>query len=157
MNQLFLREAVVADGSLLEQYVLEDTQFTSLPMDAMTNSLYEIEKHPILILEKESLVGFFILQVGIGVNVYTEDQNAVLLRAYSIDDRFQGKGYGKRSLEILPAYIQEQFPMSKKVILAVNHGNISAQMLYLKADFYDTKRRIHGEKGTQFIFERFIE
>lgn len=156
MNQVFLREAVVADGAMLEQYVLEDSQFTVLPMEAMTTSLYAIEKHPILIMEAEKVVGFFILQVGIGVSQYTEDEDAVLLKAYSIDDRFQGKGYGKRSLEVLPAFVKAYFPKSKKVVLAVNHGNISAQMLYLKAHFYDTKRRIHGVKGLQFIFELTI-
>ena len=54
----------MSDGELLASYFLEDSHFTSLPMDAMTQTLYEVEKHPIMILKEEAFVGFFILQVG---------------------------------------------------------------------------------------------
>lgn len=147
-----LREARVSDGELLASYFLEDSHFTSLPMDAMTQTLYEVEKHPIMILKEEVLVGFFILQVGIGVEPYTDNPNAILLRAYSIDDRYQGKGYGKESMSSLKAFVNEYFPQVNEVVLAVNHMNIGAQMLYLKSGFYDTKRRINGELGVQFVY-----
>lgn len=156
MVDIYLREAVVADGPILESYQLEDSQYTTMPMEAMTESLHIIEKYPILILVENDLAGFFILEIGMDVQIYTDEPNTVLLRAYSIDDRFQGKGYGKLSLERLHGFVETKFPSIKKVVLAVNHGNISAQMLYLKAGFYDTKRKIHGIKGVQFVFEMDI-
>lgn len=160
MNQradIRLREAVLTDSHLLEQYQLQDSKYTTMPMKAATDSLRSLDIFPVLILAEDDLVGFFTLKTGVEVKTYTDEPNVLLLKSYSIDDRFQGKGFGKLSLQKVHGFVAEKFPGIKKVVLGVNKANIAAQLLYLKIGFLDTKRRIEGSLGVQFVLEMEIQ
>ena len=110
MEDLILIEATIGDISMIENYTIEETPYTVMPMDGMTESMHEHEKHPILILDNGKMVGFFILQTGESILNYVSNPNAILLKAHSIDKRYQKQGYGKTSMEKLPEFIKEHFP-----------------------------------------------
>lgn len=154
IHEIELKEATIEDIPLLESYLLEDDQYTAMPIDAMTESLHETQKYPILIIKEESLVGFFILQKDKLIKNYPLSKETLFLQNHSIDQRFQKKGYGKLSMELLPAFIQEHFEEINEVVLTVDHDNLSGQMLYLKSGFKDTKKRIKEKDTYKFIYAK---
>ncbi len=151
-----LKEATIEDISLLESYVLEEHQYADMPIKAMTNSLHETEKHPILILNEDNLVGFFILQKNKLINNIQLNSKCLFLKDHSIDERFQEKGFGKLSIEALPEYIKTHFKGINELILGVDYDNISGQLLYLKTGFKDTKKRYKEDGHFKFIYSKTI-
>lgn len=156
VEQVTLKLATVEDEHLLKEYVLEDDQYTIRPLEAMKNSLTEKDAFPVLIMAAAELVGFFILKVGTDMAKYSSDSDIVVLESYSIDERYQKKGYGKLSMEVLPGFISEHFPGVQRIILAVDIDNVSGQLLYLKSGFTIAKERYKTEKGYKFIFSKKI-
>ncbi|MGB3160445.1 MAG: GNAT family N-acetyltransferase [Carnobacterium sp.] len=153
-KEIKLKEATVGDIPLIESYLLEENQYADRPIKAMTNSLHETEKHPILILSNEILVGFFILQKNKIIKNFQMDNNCLFFKDHSIDERFQEKGFGKLSIEALPKYIKKHFSNIDEIILTVDYENLSGQMLYLKTGFKDTKKRIKENGRSKFIYSK---
>lgn len=61
-----------------------------------------------------------------------------------IDQRFQGRGYGKAAVELLLKRLQEEYPDKKAIYLSVVEGNDRAIKLY--QDFGFT---FNGERDTK--------
>lgn len=156
VEELILIEATVGDIYRIENYVIEENPYTVSPMDGMTESLHEYEKHPILMLEKDKMVGFFILQTGDSILKYTSNTQAILLKAHSVDKRYQQQGYGKLAMEKLPEFIKEHFPSINEIILLIDYDNISGQMMYLKSGFKDTKNKVKELEGYKFIYSKSL-
>lgn len=135
----------------LKKFSLADDQeqFTALP-SKMLEALPE--RYPMVILSNNEPVGFFVLHTSARVKEYTDNPNAVLLTAFSINHSQQGKGFAKKGLEQLKDFIQDEFPSCDEVVLAVNKRNIPAQKLYEKVGYTDTGRRKMGKIGEQLIF-----
>ncbi|RLQ94196.1 GNAT family N-acetyltransferase [Falsibacillus albus] len=138
---------------LLKNYHLSNEQknFTGMPFDAIAKCERDESRHPILILAGQVPVGFFVLHGWNGVKAYHENERAILLRAYSVEQSYQGRGIAKKSLMLLPDFVKKHFPDKNEIILAVNHGNKPAQNLYKKAGFTDTGKRVMGRKGEQWV------
>ncbi|WP_102028369.1 GNAT family N-acetyltransferase [Salirhabdus sp. Marseille-P4669] len=134
----------------------EQSQFTAYPLEALKKCELDQERFPIVILWKGIPAGFFVLHGWNGVKTYSENQNALLLRAFSIDSIYQGKGMAKQSIKLLPAFVKEHFPHINEIVLGVNHANSVAQHVYLKGGFMDKGKRIIGKKGEQFVFHLTI-
>lgn len=63
-----------------------------------------------------------------------------------IDERFQGKGYGKQALEKAVAYLRTQpYGESKKIVLSYEPDNFTAKRLYASAGFAETGNIFDGE------------
>lgn len=139
--------------SQLEKYHLSEEQkhFTALPLEAIATCEQENDRHPILILSDNTPVGFFVLHGWEGVKNYSDNQDAILLRAYSVDSSMQGKGISKKSLLLLPTFVRKHFPNKNEIILAVNHSNAQAQYIYKKCGFEDKGLRADGRKGELLI------
>jgi RimJ/RimL family protein N-acetyltransferase len=127
----------------------EQARFTALPIEGLEA---DEGRHPIVILNGQEPVGFFVLHTSDRVKNYTDNPKAILLTALSINHAEQSKGYAKQAMIQLKNFVQHQFPGYNEVILAVNHKNIPAQKLYEKAGFLDTGRRREGINGEQFIY-----
>ncbi|MFD2629732.1 GNAT family N-acetyltransferase [Oceanobacillus kapialis] len=136
----------------LQSYYLSEEQlsYTAHPVEALKKCEEEPNRHPVGVFAGLDLVGFFVLQP------YTNNPNAILLRAYSIQMAYQGKGIARTSLKLLPTFITESFYTVEEIILAVNHENNIAQQLYKKAGFEDTGRRVFGRSGEQYIYTMCI-
>ncbi len=138
----------------LIEYKLTESQleFTSHPKEALLACETDKGRNPIVILENGHPAGFFVLYQGEELTRYTDNPNAILLRAYSVALPFQGKGIARRSLGLLPSFVLKNFPRVDEVVLAVNLRNEAAQRVYLRAGFKDSGRRVMGRMGEQYVY-----
>lgn len=157
MEKITLREAVIEDAPKLENYAIDSNPYVTKPMDALTESMHETEKHPILILKEDELIGFFILQLGVGVSEYTDNPKAILFKAHSIDLNYQGEGYAKESLELLSDYVRYHYPWINEIVLSVSIDNISSQMLYVRSGFSSTQKRINIGDSVEFVLSKNLD
>ncbi|MHC5229458.1 GNAT family N-acetyltransferase [Enterococcus sp. LJL99] len=150
--------------SSLEKQILnynlpkEQAIFTSLPKEALLECSNDKNSHPIMLVNNENeLTTFFVLQEKEGVEKYSTNKQAVLLRSFSTDVKYQGKGYGKLALQLLPEYIKNKMNLFNEIVLAVNSINVLAINLYKKNGFVDTKKRIKTEYGELLVLNQKIK
>ncbi|MGN8647329.1 GNAT family N-acetyltransferase [Gracilibacillus sp. HCP3S3_G5_1] len=131
----------------------EQAQFTSLPNNYrnVTEGQYRI-----VILHDAEPVGFFLLHATERVKDNADNPNAMLLTSLSINQARQGKGYAKKAMLLLRKFVTTEFPNCNEIVLAVNHKNIAARQLYIKAGFQDTGKRKNGPIGEQFIMSLIL-
>lgn len=137
-----------------EDYFLaeEQVKFTAHPLDALLACEQDPTRYPVIIFYNGVPAGFFVLHGWEGVKEYWGNRDAILLRGYSVNTSFQGRGIAQKSLELLPAFVKEHFPERNEIILSVNYGNELAQHVYKKCGFVDKGVRTMGSKGELFIF-----
>lgn len=111
----------------------------------------------VCIYQEGMAVGFFVLDTGAATNKLSDSPNAILLRSFSINPSYQGKGIARQALENLDNWIKEFYPLCNEVVLSVNVKNIRAYQLYLRSGFDDTFRTIQGKQGLQHIMSRLIK
>lgn len=140
-------------NALLANYQLNEEQkrYTALPFDALEKCDIDRDRHPVVIHYGNEVGGFFVLHGWGGVKQFSENQDAILLRAYSVNASFQGRGIASNSMSLLPSFVREHFPSKNEIILAVNHSNKIAQHVYLKGGFKDKGNRAMGREGEMFI------
>lgn len=151
----FYKEKYLTD---LVKFCLPPEQeiFTTLPKDVLHLALSDYFRYPVVVLLKDVAVGFFILHYGKDIFEFIHNPNAILLRTFSINFKFQGHGYAKSSLKLLPEFIKNNFHGIDQIILAVNEKNLIAQKLYSKCGFTDTAIRKIGPRGPQFILQYLL-
>jgi RimJ/RimL family protein N-acetyltransferase len=138
---------------LIETYTLSEEQlrFTGHPVESVALCRVNPNRHAILGIEDAVLVTYFALHEQEGVQRFSDNPAAILLRTFSTDYHHLGKGYGKGALERLPAFMQQAFPHIEEIVLAVNEGNELARRLYEKGGYQDTGRRVMGRKGMLIV------
>ena len=142
----------------LKQFTLHEQQlaFTSMPMPAFEKCMREPNRLPVVIMEGDRIVGFFVLDQGGDVLSYTTNPHAILLRAYSINLPDQGRGIAKASLRQLKSFVEKHLPDCREVVLGVNEDNPLAKNVYLGAGFIDTVEQKMGRSGSQAILKFLI-
>lgn len=109
---------------------------------------------PITILKDEHPCGFFVLDFGDDKLELTNNKQAMLLRSFSVNPEFQGKGIGKEAMIKVEEFVRENFKDCDEIVLAVDQGNISAFQLYRNTGHhYEGKTRI-GRSGPQYIMHK---
>lgn len=141
---------------LIESYQLVESQlqFTRHAQECI--HLASDTRTPVLALVDGKLVTYFDLHREEGVEPYTDNKNAILVRAFSTDVREQGKGFAKLALTMLPGFVQQHFPYIDEIVLAVNVGNEVAQALYTKVGFIDYGERRQGPKGELIVMSYLL-
>lgn len=134
----------------------EQEVFTALPKDVLHLCLSDRHRFPIVVLLDDVVVGFFILHYGRDIMEFIHNPNAILLRSFSINYRFQKNGYAKQTLKLVLEFIKNNFSGINQLILAVNEKNTPAQNLYLRCGYSDTSIKKIGPKGPQLIFQHTI-
>ncbi|MNJ42925.1 hypothetical protein D3C77_379080 [compost metagenome] len=142
------------DKESLERFELPEEQvlFSTLPKDVLPIAIQDEHQYPVVITYEESAAGFFILHEGPDIGEFTANPDAMLLRSFSIDFRYQGQGIAKTAMLQLPNFMKSHFPGRNEVVLAVNKRNKAAQAVYLAAGFEDKGRLIDGPIGPQHIY-----
>lgn len=137
----------------IEQYQLTAAQleFTGTPQECIEISREDDNRHDILAIEDGKLVVFFVLHRHEGVKPYADNEHAILIRAFSTDFHYQGQGYAKKALLLLPDFVKQQFSNVNEIVLAVNARNEAAQGLYKKCGYTDRGVRRMGIKGELII------
>lgn len=140
--------------AMLLNYRLSEEQqrYTALPADALQKCESEPDRHPIVILYGNQPAGFFVLHGWEGVKAFSKNKEAILVRAFSINSEYQGKGIASESVRLLSSFVKEHFSDVNEIILAVNHANIVAQTVYKKGGFVDKGSRAMGREGEMFIY-----
>lgn len=156
---MLLQEYTDEFSAKINQFQLSDEQLAYTGRPEMPIKISESHSfiHPILGIEGDLLTNFFVLDEEKDVALYTNNQHAVLLRTFSTDYRYQGKGYAKQVLQALPHFIQMHFPNCNELILAVNQQNIAAQKLYETTGFKRTEKIVEGDHGLLYIMTKSIE
>jgi RimJ/RimL family protein N-acetyltransferase len=130
----------------------EQAIFTSIPSEVLETFQSDIFNQPFVIYCDQQLVGWFALYTdGIG-NIYTNNKEAILLKSFSIDARFQKRGFGLNSLKLLPNIVKQQYRDKNEIILTVHETNHAAISLYKKAGFIHEGENYEGEYGIERIF-----
>lgn len=110
---------------------------TAIPLAAIEQCELDKDRHTFMLLWNLKLAVFFVLHKGKGVMEYHNNQNAILLRAYSIEESFQDRGSAGEMLKALSVFVKDCYPFASELILAVNTENQAAQHVYEKAGFLD--------------------
>ena len=142
---------------LIDSYQLVDSQlqFTGHAQECV--KLASETRTPVLALVDGKLVTYFDLHREEGVEPYSDNPNAILVRAFSTDVREQGKGFAKQALTLLPKFVKQHFPQIDEIVLAVNVGNVAAQALYTKVGFIDYGKRTQGPKGELIVMSYLLK
>ncbi|WP_066304986.1 GNAT family N-acetyltransferase [Bacillus sp. FJAT-29814] len=144
--------------SYFEDYFLSEEQvkFTAHPLDALLACEKDPTRFPVVIFYNDLPAGFFVLHGWEGVKEYWDNRSAILLRGYSVNTAFQGRGIAQKSLELLPAFVNKHFPDRDEIILSVNNSNPLAQHVYKKCGFIDRGVRTMGSKGELYIYHMLL-
>jgi len=98
------------------------------------------------LLAEDAPVAFLLLKRPPALPVWANEHSATL-HALQVDQRHQGKGYGKACLLALPAVAREAWPEIKGLELSVDADNASAIGLYAKYGFVDSGEAYKGRIG----------
>ncbi len=154
--QLFFYESYF-DG-MIERYYLseEQRQFTSSPREAIALFKHDPTQIPILAIEKNHLVSFFVLHEYQHHETHLPPSltTTLILKRFSTDHHHRGKGYSQRVLAMLPDYLNEYYPEITEIIGQVNVANTVLQELYRQSGFVDTGKREQSELGEIIIMRR---
>lgn len=89
--------------------------------------------------------------VGFIMHAYEEETtNMYWINGFIIDERFQGKGYGKAALTEMIKWIQKRFPKCTEIRLTVFQENHVARALYKNFGFLPTGE-VWGEEEVLFL------
>ncbi|OPB84724.1 GNAT family N-acetyltransferase [Elizabethkingia ursingii] len=139
----------------LTSYVLDETQsqFSLVPREILDNPeiMENKRRFQYTILHENNVAGFFSLDFSSDLQNYSDNANAVLLRALSMNPKFQGKGIAKSAMIMLPDFVKQQFPEAEKIVFGVNATNENAYKLYLKTGYLDSGEIYEGKRGPQYI------
>ncbi|MFD2611053.1 GNAT family N-acetyltransferase [Paenibacillus gansuensis] len=134
----------------LKAFVLDESQmdYVFLPAKAL-DVLNDEFCFSVVILWEDVPVGFFVLHFSEEVSLFTDHEYAVFLRAFSINQKHQGKGYAKAALNQLQNFMQTHFPQISEVVLTVNENNVPAQRLYEESGFSYVGKNKQGRSGME--------
>lgn len=116
------------------------------------NTAYNLEQtrldrhsEAMAVLAGERVVGFYRLDFSVdAIAGRPLGEPSVGLRAYVIDQREQGRGYGTAAMRACADDLRRRHPDRRLLALTVNVRNRSAYAVYLKAGFADTGELYHG-------------
>jgi ribosomal protein S18 acetylase RimI-like enzyme len=98
------------------------------------------------LLVEDIPVAFLLLKRPPALPAWANEHSATL-HALQVDQRAQGKGYGKACLQALPEAARQAFPEIKGLELSVDADNESAIALYTKYGFVDSGEAYKGRIG----------
>ncbi|WP_423418642.1 GNAT family N-acetyltransferase [Fictibacillus nanhaiensis] len=130
----------------------EQSLFTSMPDEVLETFQSDIFNQPFVIYSDQQLVGWFALYTDQSGNMYTTNRQAILLKSFSIDARFQKRGLALDSLRLLPKIVKQQYKDKNEILLTVHETNDAAISLYRKAGFLHKGENHNGEFGIEMIF-----
>ncbi|MCG7549274.1 GNAT family N-acetyltransferase [Pseudoalteromonas sp. Of7M-16] len=110
--------------------------------------------HLHVIEHQDKVIGYFKLDLAYAQKYDFCPKDAVGIRAFVIDKRQQGKGYGKKAVHALFPYVSDFYPEYRQIYLTVNCRNNLAYQCYKKAGFEDTNEKYLGSPaGPNYIMK----
>ena len=135
MNEITLRK--IDESNFLDAFALKlgegQEAFVSHPIRSLAQAyVYYSQCTPFGIYHGEDMVGYVMV-------IYDYDLEEYNIWHMMIDEKYQGKGYGRAAMELCLTYIaQKPFGASNRVVLTCNRENPNAIGLYKKLGFSET-------------------
>lgn len=127
--------------------------YSSLPKTVLDEALKDEDRIAnIAINQKGEVVGFFVLHQYYQHKGYDTPVNVVYVRSLSVNEKFQGHGYGTTMMMFLPQYVQELFPNFNHLYLVVDAENKGAWNVYERAGFMHTATKEEGPIGKERLY-----
>lgn len=139
----------------LYDFKLSDRQqiYSSLPKDVLEDALIDEDRIANIVLnEEDQVVGFFVLHQFYQHEGYDTPEQVVYIRSLSINEAFQGNGYGTQIMMFIPQYVQTVFPDFNHLYLVVDAENKGAWNLYERAGFMHTATKEVGPIGKERLY-----
>lgn len=139
----------------LEVFELAERQqiYSSLPKQVLDEGLMDHDRRPCVVLNKDgSVVGFFVLHQYYQHEGYDTPINSVYVRSLSINETYQGSGYGTEIMMNLPFFVQKVFPEFDHLYLVVDAENQAAWNLYERAGFLHLATNPEGPIGKERLY-----
>lgn len=112
--------------------------FVATNINSLAMAIYEPDLYPRAIYNDEGqMVGF----ISYG---WWEDQGAWWIARVMVDERYQGRGYGKAAIQRVIDLVDREHP-GKELGLAYVPANESARALYLSMGFVETGESLGDE------------
>lgn len=149
---MIIRRMQSSDRAAVLNLTVTDAQkpYVGTMQDILDNLKSKQDCHVIEV--EAALVGFFIIDCAYADQYDFCAKTDIGFRAYLIDKKQQGKGYGQSSMKMLKDYLRETYPTQPGVVLTVNCRNEIAYKIYVASGFVDTQALYHGgEAGPQHI------
>ena len=125
----------------VNEFKLSERQqiYSSLPKTVLDDALNDENRVANIAMNQEGqVVGFFVLHQYYQHEGYDTPENVVYVRSLSVNEKYQGHGYGTKMMMFLPQYVQELFPDFNHLYLVVDAENKGAWNVYERAGFMHT-------------------
>lgn len=127
--------------------------YSSLPKEVLDDALNDPNREANVVLNKDGdVVGFFVLHQHYQHEGYDTPEEVVYIRSLSINEHFQGHGYGTKIMMNLPEYVQSVFPDFGHLFLVVDAENEAAWNVYERAGFMHTATKEEGPIGKERLY-----
>lgn len=139
----------------LNNFELSERQriYSSLPIEVLDEALEDENRVANVVLNtQDEVIGFFVLHKHYQHEGYDTPEEVVYVRSLSINERYQGHGYGTKMMMILPQYVQEVFPRFNHLYLVVDAENAAAWNLYERAGFMHAATKEEGPIGKERLY-----
>lgn len=141
--------------SMLYDFELSERQqiYSSLPKAVLDDALKDKDRIANIVLnEQNEVVGFFVLHQYYQHEGYDTPKKVVYVRSLSINEKYQGNGYGTKIMMFLPQYVQYLFPEFNHLYLVVDAENKGAWNVYERAGFMHTATKEEGPIGKERLY-----
>ena len=131
-------------GDQLAEICVSDEQieFVGTVADILANVDYYV--HPHVVMHSGNVVGCFLIDTAYQHGQTCRSHIDLGLRAFFIDQHYQGRGLGQQVIQRLPRYLNAHYHGFETLYLTVNCRNNAAYSCYKKSGFIDTDELYHG-------------
>ncbi|PCF45220.1 GNAT family N-acetyltransferase [Staphylococcus delphini] len=139
----------------LYQFELNERQriYSSLPKEVLDDALNDDNRVANIVLnDQDEVIGFFVLHQHYQHEGYDTPYEVVYIRSLSINEAYQGNGYGTKLMMTLPEYVQMIFPDFNHLYLVVDAENEAAWNVYERAGFMHTATKEEGPIGKERLY-----
>lgn len=150
-----IRQFKETDRTQLETYELSEKQqmYSSLPLEVLEDAVNDKNRTANVVVTDEDLViGFFVLHKHYQHEGYDTPYEVVYVRSLSINEKYQGYGYGTQVAQNLPVYVQKNFSKFDHLYLVVDGENTGAWNLYERAGFLHLATKEEGPIGKERLY-----
>lgn len=105
---------------------------------------WDEELDPFALYSGDEMIGFFYVSYTPG------SKGNYWIGGFQIDKQHQGKGYGRKALESIIAFIKESHPNCEVISLTIEEANKHARQLYEKVGF---KSQNKANQYGEFIYK----
>ena len=153
--EINIREFTEQDREHLENYILSDKQqiYSSMPIEVLDDALNDKDRTAnVVVTDDGKVIGFFVLHKHYQHEGYDTPHEVVYVRSLSINEKYQGNGYGTAVAQHLPVYVQENFSSFDHLYLVVDGENAGAWNLYERAGFLHLATKEEGPIGKERLY-----